>query len=67
MGSVQVGPEPKESPVGLVARSGKSGWYRVGGWYGEQPLIRVDGELKFFNTNEVVEVVYDPHIWEFAK
>ena len=65
-----VGPAPDLCSEGLVARSGNSGWYRVGGWGGEgmmQPLVWQDGALCMFNTNQVVEVTYDPAIWENAR
>lgn len=62
-----VGPPPTYCSVGLVARSGESGWYRVGGWQGMQPLVWIAGQLQMFNTNQPVEVVYDPTVWETAK
>ena len=57
----------REEGVGLVTRSGVSGWYRVGGWRGLQPLVWIEGELQMFNTNKPVEVVYDPAIWKVAR
>ena len=67
MSNTYVGPPPRECSNGLVARSGKSGWYRVAGWDGVQPLVWQDGALCMFNTNEVVEVIYDPQLWVIAK
>jgi hypothetical protein len=57
---------PRLADVGLVARSGAE-WYRVGGWRGVQPLVWIEGQLQMFNTNEVVEVVYDPALWKAAR
>jgi len=70
VGNVFVGPPPDMCSEGLVARSGKSGWYRVAGWGGEgmmQPLIWQDGALCMFKTNQVVEVTYDLGLWQSAK
>jgi hypothetical protein len=70
MANVFVGPPPRECTDGLVARSRDRVWYRVGGWAGEgmmQPLVWVEGALCMFNTNEVVEVVYDIGLWKTAR